>query len=79
MIAIKKRDNWSSQELKLLLTNCLKTMLHSTILYIYNNRKACTEDNKISSGMQEYMQIQDLILSILNGNSGRENGNANQG
>lgn len=55
-------------------------MLHSTILYIYNNRKACTEDNKISLGMQRiYMQIQDLILTILNGNSGGENGNANQG
>lgn len=54
-------------------------MLHSTILYIYNNRKARTKDNKISLGMQEYMQIQDLILTILNGNSGGENGNANQG
>lgn len=54
-------------------------MLHSTILYIYNNRKTRTKDNKISLGMQEYMQIQDLILTILNGNSGGENGNANQG
>ena len=43
-------------------------MLHGTILYIYNNRKARTEDNKISLGMQEYMPIQDLILRILNGN-----------